>query len=302
MNNKYNIIIDTDPGIDDCIALCAVDYYSGKRFKAAVSTYGNMPQFRTTNNLLTMLQYLNRPDVYAIKGSKENEGRYDSASYIHGVDGMGGAGKDFPEFDTMPSNFADEVYYKIKEFAPVDYIALGPLTNIAEIIKQHPDVCDFIHAFYVMGGGFDMGNVTPFAEFNIYTDPASANYFFANATAPIYLAPLNTTSTIYYDFAEIDEYKASGRFDDFCSHILTEEIKSSKIYGEPGAIMHDATATIIMTNPELFEYKNCGVRVICDEGERFGETIMTEGNNVYVALKADSRKVLELITKALSKK
>ncbi|MBR5059249.1 MAG: nucleoside hydrolase [Clostridia bacterium] len=297
MIKRLPIIVDCDPGIDDAVAFCVLDRFAGTDLKIAISTYGNMPLVRTTNNLLTMLEFLKRPDVYVIKGSKEDPERYKNAAYIHGADGMGGLGKTFTQYDTLPSDFENVLYAKIKELAPVNYLALGPLTNLAATARKYPDVYGYINELYIMGGAIGTGNVTPYAEFNIFTDPQGADEVFSKATCPVYVAPLNITTKVYFDFDELSKLAESGSLDPFIAGILTESLKASREYGEAGAVMHDSTAAIMIFDKSKFDFTVCGIRV--DTKDHPGETVMTEGSNVHVALSGDTAGILGIISDSL---
>ncbi|MBP1586985.1 MAG: nucleoside hydrolase [Clostridia bacterium] len=297
MTDQLPIIVDCDPGIDDAVAFSVLNRFAGRSFNTAISTYGNMPLVRTTNNLLTMLEFLKRPDVYVIKGSQENPDRYKNAAYIHGSDGMGGLGKTYPQYDTLPADFENVLYARIKALAPVNYLALGPLTNLAATARKYPDVYGFISGLYVMGGAIGTGNVTPYAEFNIFTDPEGADEVFRNATCPVYVAPLNVTTKVYFDFDELSALAQGGSLDPFIAGILTESLKASREYGEAGAVMHDSTAAIMIFDKSKFNFTTCGIRV--DTSDHPGETVMTEGSNVRVALSGDTAGILEIIKESL---
>lgn len=293
-----NYIIDSDPGIDDAIALCVLEHYAKDSVKLFVATYGNMPLYRTANNLMTMLRELDW-DVPIAVGSRENQDIYEDSSYIHGKDGLGGIGMDFPEkFEKLPRDFEDEIYETAKNNGKVDYLALGPLTNFAAVMRKHPDITEHIDRLIIMGGAFGMGNVTPYAEFNIFCDPESAKFVLENFPRAV-LVGLNLTTQLYFDEADV-----AGNPDlrPLCRHILNESIHSSKIYGEPGAIMHDPTAALAMLFPREFTYEKSGVTVDCapkGDDSRRGETFLTSGDNVAVAVETDKETVMRLISAAM---
>lgn len=296
MLNK--IILDTDPGIDDAIALIVLLRECSERVALILSCYGNISIEHTTQNALTILSLLDL-DIPVIKGtSKPDNDRYVDAAHIHGADGLGGLNVEVPSHKAIEGDYLQMVYDAIIAAGRVDYITLGPLTNLALLMKRFPDVVSHIDRVVSMGGGIGMGNVTEFAEFNIHCDGESANYVFENSLELV-LVPLNTTSTVAFDLAQI---AAIGEINTplakAMEQILTANYHSCLQFGEPGSVMHDSTAVLYYLYPTLFSVRKCGIEVDC--GAHYGETVINEARqNITLTLTTNPQNLLEKIKKAI---
>ena len=168
------IIIDTDPGIDDlCIECCPIT--SILRCKNDFHSQWKCQYRKTTSNALKLKAFFNS-DVPVHRGSaKPLINKAIDASQVHGESGM--YGYDFPSIsnDQLASTNSISAMREIllHSDTPITLIALGPLTNIALLISTFPEVKDHIREIVLMGGSSGRGNVTPLAEFNIYSDPES---------------------------------------------------------------------------------------------------------------------------------
>lgn len=291
---EYPIIVDTDPGIDDAVAFVVLHHYCPERVALILSSYGNVPLDRATNNALTMRQLLDW-NVPVVRGTREDRGRYEDAAHIHGPDGLGGLGKDYPSEDAIGGDFLAVVYEAICAAGAVDYLTLGPLTNLARLLRRYPDVKNRIQRVVTMGGGIGMGNVTPYAEFNIHCDAESAEYVFREANELV-LAPLNITTNVAFRPEQIAQVtKADTPLCRLMYEILTVNYNACVKFGEPGSTMHDSTAALCLLFPELFGWERCGVNVDCTPG-RYGETLLTgDRDNILLAVSGDPEILLAKI-------
>ncbi len=296
MLNK--IILDTDPGIDDAIAIILLLRECGERVELILSSYGNISIDHTTKNVLTMLSLLNM-DIPVIKGAHNpDKDRYVEASHIYGEDGLGGLNVDVPTQNAIEGDHLKITYDAIIRAGKVDYITVGPLTNLALLMKRYPDVVNHIEKIVTMGGGINMGNVTRFAEFNIYCDAQSANYVFTNARN-LALVPLNVTSTVAFHLDQIKEIGRLGtNLAKAMKKILQENYNACVRYGKSGSIMHDSTAVLYYLYPELFSVKKCGIEVDC--GEHYGQTMLSDfRENVTLVLETKPEILLNKITECI---
>lgn len=294
------IILDTDPGIDDAVALAVLNYYCPERVRLILTSYGNISVEKTTRNAQTLRALLGW-EVPVVKGSvcPENN-RYEEAAHIHGADGLGGLRLEEPlELgEAEDGDFLQRVRDMICTLGPVEYITLGPLTNLAALLRRFPEVRPHIARVVCMGGGFGVGNVTKWAEFNIHCDAESADFVFAELPE-IALIPLNITNKVAFDLEQIAEMtqpdtplcRAMGQ-------ILRMNYHACVNYGEKGSTMHDSAAVLYALFPELFETERCGVRV--DRGEHYGETLREESRrNVILPREAQTPALLERIAEAI---
>ena len=293
MSNRP-VILDTDPGIDDAVAMAVLRRLCPEQVALIVATYCNVALERTVSNALTMLSLLDWA-VPVLRGAKEPTGNgYHPAQHIHGMDGLAGLGRDFPEETALAGDFPQILYGRLCAMGKADYIAIGPLTNLAVLLKRFPDAREHIGRVICMGGGIGMGNVTEWAEFNIHCDPESAAYVLRELE-DIVLVPLDVTTSVSFVPEQIDAYtEGDTSFHTFMRKMLTAIYESCIRYGEPGATMHDSTAVLYYLYPELFTVQRCGIDVDCEH--RVGMTLINkERKNVTLVRSADSQKLLSII-------
>ena len=177
--NPLTVIIDTDPGVDDLLAILLAFNSSELQVDALTTVGGNCSLADATRNALRTLEVAARPDIPVYKGAaRPLKGRYEYARYFHGPRGLTGR---LPEPRIAAAHDAVGAVASRIESArtPITLIALGPLTNVARLIMRHPDAAKSISTLVVMGGAVDVpGNVTPYAEFNTYSDPEAAEIVF----------------------------------------------------------------------------------------------------------------------------
>ena len=305
---ERKIILDCDPGIDDAVAIAVLLKACKERVKLVFTTYGNIPLEKSTRNALSLLALLGAAEIPVARGAQQpgpGNAAYEDASYIHGGDGLGGLQssalfQSLPVREPMEGAALRIVYDAImEEEGGVDYITLGPMTNLSALIKRFPDVVGHLHQVITMGGGIGLGNVTKFAEFNFYCDAESAQHVFS--TVPnLILAPIDITTQVNFNMEQIAAIGAAGTPVAKAMEImLALNYKQCVAYGEPGATMHDSTAVLAYLYPELFELRACGIRVEC-ERERYGESTVAQGDNIQLMTRTDPAKLLEIIAESLT--
>lgn len=289
------IILDTDPGIDDAVAFVVLHHYRAEDVRLIVAGYGNIAKERTVQNALTMCSLLEWEVPVLPAATGPLKGGYETAAHIHGADGLGGLS--LSENKKTPVSTDDWLLYLYKTICAakcVDYITLGPLTNLAMLLTRFPDVKQHIGKIVTMGGGIDTGNVRPFAEFNIFCDPQSAAFVLREAD-DLALVPLNTTSTVAFTLPQIEEIgQYSTALARAMQGILTVNYHACVHYGELGSTMHDSTAILYYLFPELFTVLKCGIDVNCSD--RPGRTAVTTArNNVTLTKETDAPLLLQKI-------
>ena len=182
MVQPVKMIIDTDPGVDDAVAILMALGSLEAEVVGMTTVGGNVPLARTTRNALALLQAAGRGDIPLAKGaSKPLRGRFSYAPQFHGP---GGLSLRMPEPTTGPvEEGAIQFLYDQLTSQPgeVVLVALGPLTNVARLIWERPIALEQARNILVMGGAVNTpGNVTPRAEFNIYSDPSAAEIVFSS--------------------------------------------------------------------------------------------------------------------------
>lgn len=292
------IIVDTDPGIDDAIALLVLHHYCPEAVRLIVASYGNVPLAATKRNALVMrsLLHWDVPVLCGADSPADPNSHYVSATHIHGSDGLAGvSGEVVSELgEAINGDYLQILYNELKNAGCCDYIVLGPLTNLAGLLRRFPDAKQYIGRVVCMGGGIEMGNVTKWAEFNIHCDALSANEVF-QSLPDVAVAPLNVTTPVSFSLEEIEQLPDRGTLLSKCmKRILVGSYHSCVGYGEPGATMHDSTAVLYYLFPELFAGRKTALTVDQTD-ERYGCTTETDGDNIMLVMEGDSRVLLDRI-------
>ncbi|MDZ7762348.1 MAG: nucleoside hydrolase [Desulfovermiculus sp.] len=180
-----SVLIDTDPGVDDALALLLALNSPELEVKAITTVCGNVDVHTATSNLFTVLKLLPGPCPVLAKGAERPLVREPCfANHVHGQNGLGGTTADTgaakPPLALSEREAGDEILHQIEVSPePLTIITLGPLTNMALALDRDPDLGRKIRGMIMMGGAYiGPGNITPAAEFNIFADPDAANLVF----------------------------------------------------------------------------------------------------------------------------
>ena len=287
------IIIDTDPGTDDAVALLTAKAY-GLDIDTVISTYGNVSHGYTHKNLVN-LNGLLEINANVISGAdKPIEGDCFTADYVHGKNGVGGVVlPDYPD-NAACDDGTKLLYERIKQCKSVDYISLGPLTNLALLITRFPDAEKHINSLTIMGGGFSVYNIPHNAEYNIGCDPAAAKIVFSS-NLNITLVPLDVTHKICLSSEEVGAITenftcGAGKM---LADIMMYNYKTSVLKNDGGALIHDATAVMVYANPEKFSGIKTAVSV-----DGHGSTSRSGDGDVFVIFDADRAFVVDRLKKS----
>ena len=173
------IIIDTDPGQDDAVAILLALASPELEVLGIVALAGNVPLYHTTRNAGRVLALAGRPDVPVFAGAvRPLVRRLVTAEHVHGNTGLDGATLPEPLVGLQPQHGVDFLVETLLAHAPgeVTICTLGPLTDVALALIRAPEIAPRIREIVMMGGAyFEGGNITPSAEFNIYVDPEAAD-------------------------------------------------------------------------------------------------------------------------------
>lgn len=205
------VIIDTDPGVDDAIALLMALVSPALDIIGIAAVGGNVPLARATRNALALLEYAGRADIPVYRGaSRPLRGRFPYAREVHSPAGLT---RRLPNPTITPAA-ANAVPFLADALtaAPdaITIIALGPLTNLARLLRRHPAAFRAVRNIVVMGGGVNCpGNVTPYAEFNFYSDPTAARLVMESGV-PITLVDLAACRQVYLTKTELSGITAGS--------------------------------------------------------------------------------------------
>ncbi len=260
------IIIDTDPGQDDAVAILLALASPELDVLGITAVAGNVPLPLTELNTRKICELAGRPDMLVFAGcAAPLKRKLVTAEYVHGRTGLDGP--DLPE-PTMPLQDKHAVDFIIDTLraepaGSVTLCPLGPLTNIATALNRAPDIAERVCQIVLMGGAyFEVGNVTPAAEFNIYVDPEAADIVMKSGI-PIVIMPLDVTHKALTTGPRVEAFRAIGsavgtavaEFTDFF-----ERFDMAK-YGSEGAPLHDPCVIAYLLAPELFTGRTINVEI-----------------------------------------
>lgn len=290
---RIDLIIDTDPGADDVVALLlALASPQELNVRALTTVAGNVRLDKTSRNARLAREWAGREEVPVYAGAPKPLMRTPIyADNIHGKEGMAGVTVYEPQKGLANGNAVDYLIDTLKTARPhsITIAMLGPQTNLALALIQAPEIVEGIKEVVIMGGAhFNGGNITPVAEFNLFADPQAAEVVLKSGVKLTYL-PLDVTHKILTSDARLKQIaalnnEASKRVGD----ILNEYIKADmEHYGIPGGPVHDATVIAYLLKPELFSGRSVNVVIDSREGPTFGQTIV----DWYDGLKAPKNAV-----------
>jgi len=237
------IIYDGDPGIDDALAILLALRSREVKLEAITTVGGNVTVELATQNALRILELVGDEDVRVAKGYEHPGLR--TVSNFHGEDGLGNTGLPPPSRTAEETNAVDLMISEIKrEKHGISLVTAGPLTNLAEAVEKDSGIEDYVREVIVMGGAIRVpGNVTPAAEFNIYTDPEAAQTVFAS-DLPITLVPLDVTTQAVLRPDHLAKIEAADtELTSFIGRMVRYYMDASRRFeGLDGCYLHDPRA------------------------------------------------------------
>ena len=260
------IIIDTDPGQDDAVAILLALASPELAVLGIVAVAGNVPLPLTSLNVRKVCELAGRPDVPVYEGAARPIARdLVTAEYVHGKTGLDGPDLPEPVMAVRPEDGIDFIIETLRRepSGSVTLCTLGPLTNIGIALTRAPDIAARIERIVMMGGGFfEGGNVTPAAEFNIYVDPQAADIVFRSGV-PITMMPLDVTHKALTTRARVARFRDAATRPMVATAELLDffERFDEQKYGTDGGPLHDPTVIAWLLRPELFSGHDCNVAV-----------------------------------------
>jgi len=281
--NKIKIILDTDPGNDDILAIIMALKSQLIDIRGMTIVGGNASLENTTNNALSLLTYMNRVEipVYVGDPSALNETLTSPAEFSefksHRIEIHGETGLHVPL--PSPANEPEEMHavdFIISEAkankGELVLVPIGPLTNIAMAIKKEPNLKGWVKRIHLMGGAVNVpGNVTEHAEFNIYCDPVAANEVMSSGIE-IKLCGLDITRNTSVKREETDWLNGNSPGEKVIRRLLDTVFK--KIPDRNYFSLHDPITVLSVLHPELIQWEMFNVSVICN-GPESGKTLGT---------------------------
>ncbi|GMP54933.1 hypothetical protein CsSME_00019923 [Camellia sinensis var. sinensis] len=312
------IIIDTDPGIDDAMAIFVALRSPEVEVIGLTTIYGNVYTTLATRNALHLLEVAGRTDIPVAEGSHvtiTKGTKLRIADFVHGADGLGNQNFPPPEGKPIEQSAAAFLVQQANLYpGKVTVVALGPLTNIALAIQLDPAFAKIIGQIVVLGGAFAVnGNVNPAAEANIFGDPDAADIVFTSG-ADVLAVGINVTHQVVLTDTDRDKLAQSGgKFAHYLCKILDVYFSYHRdSYCMKGVYLHDPTALLAAVNPSLITYTEGIVRVqtigitrgltlFYNKQKRFAEvTEWLDKPSVKVAVTVDAPSVLKLVMERLT--
>lgn len=272
-----DIVIDCDPGIDDAIALLlAIACPDRVRLSSITTTHGNVGLALTARNACKVRALAGRPDVPVHAGCpRPLTAPLHDAAHIHGGNGLGGVELADGEGGVAAGHGVDALIAEAERGRTL--IAVGPLTNVAVALIKRPDLAARWPRLVIMGGGVAAGNVTPAAEFNIFTDPEAARTVLTTTDWPKdarpVLFPLDATHQALLGPDWIADLAAAGGPVCRAAAAMLGGYETPSTAARGGKCVHDAMAVAWTIRPELFETRPARLDVVTDSGASRGRTV-----------------------------
>lgn len=260
------IIIDTDPGQDDAVAILLALAAPELEVLGITAVAGNVPLALTAKNARVICELAGRSDIRVFAGCDRPLNRdLVTAEEVHGKSGLDGIALPDPTMPLQDQHAVDFVIETLREEAPgsVTLCPIGPLTNIATAFSRAPDIIPRVAEIVLMGGAyFEVGNVTPAAEFNIYVDPQAADIVFGSGV-PIVAMPLDVTHKALTTRARIEAFRALGTKVGHAVASWTDFFERFDMakYGSDGAPLHDPCVIAYLLQPDLFTGRHINVEI-----------------------------------------
>ncbi|NAS12631.1 nucleoside hydrolase [Poritiphilus flavus] len=316
----HKIIIDTDPGIDDSMAIQFAFASGAFEILGLTTVFGNVSIDITTTNALRLLDLLDRSEVPVSKGAANPlEGVFGGGvPFIHGDDGQGNTNKPPSKNKAISLPAHEFIIEQVMKFPnELVLVALGPLTNLALALRQKPEIQHKVKEVVLMGGNpFCPGNATPAAEANILSDPLAADEVLG-AEWPVTMIGLDVTHRTLLRRSDFDEITQNPS--PINKHVTSAYLfyldffkRANKI---EGTYLHDASVFAYLMRPDYYTTENYPVRVATHEGVGRGKTWPSVGDTdqeerealkpwkgrpkINICVDVEGEKVIELLKSVL---
>ncbi|CUH53704.1 nucleoside hydrolase [Shimia marina] len=273
------IIIDTDPGQDDAVAiLLALASPEEIDVLGITAVAGNVPLSLTSKNARIVCELAGKANVKVYEGCDRPMGRaLVTAEHVHGETGLNGPALPDPVMTLESQHAVDFIIETLRshDTGTVTLCPLGPLTNIATAFTKAPDIIEKVQEIILMGGAyFEVGNITPTAEFNIYVDPQAADIVFKSDVS-IVVMPLDVTHKVLVTKPRNDAFRALGTKVGKAVAEMTDffERFDKEKYGSEGAPLHDPCVTAYLIAPDLFSGRHINVEIETQSELTMGMTV-----------------------------
>jgi ribosylpyrimidine nucleosidase len=306
--DRIPIILDTDPGCDDAVAIMIAAKHPLLDLRAITVTAGNHILEKTTKNALLICSILGIDNVPIAAGMSGPIIRKQIiADDIHGETGLGNFALGEPSINLDNRHAVALIIETLLGFdGGITFVAIGPLTNLAMAIRLEPRIIPKIKQIVLLGGSYKLGNVTPAAEFNICADPEAAHIVFT-CGRPIVMIGLSITKKVLLKkevatrIASIDNRAAR-----FFSNIMNFYTQTNKqMFGYDESPVYDPAAITYLIEPTIFKTKPMHVEIELKSEQSYGRTncdfygLLNKSANAEVATDLDSKRFWEIVDETI---
>ena len=301
------VILDVDPGHDDAIAIMLACGAPELDVRVVTTVAGNVSLDKTTRNALKVLALIGREDIPVGAGAEAPLTRpLHTAEDIHGESGLDGPELAEPTFGPDERGAVRLMADVLEESVElVTLVPVGPLTNVATLLEEHPALKEKIKQIVLMGGSIGPGNTTPAAEFNIYVDPEAASIVFRSGL-PITMVGLDVTHEATAGPEEVRRLRTLGRVGEVAAELATFFTSTyRRVYGFGGPPIHDAVAVAAVVEPGILKTRSMRVEIECRSELTRGETVCDlhgvwgKPPNAEVGLELDREAFFEALHRSL---
>jgi purine nucleosidase len=320
------VIIDTDPGTDDALAILLALNSPELDVKALTVVAGNVVVEQGFENALKLVSLAGRCDVPVAKGASHPlVQKLVTAEFFHGANGLGNVELPAPACQADTSFAPDLIIQLVHQYPhEIMLVPVGPLTNLAPAMRKDPSIVPLVKEVVLMGGSISGGNATAAAEANIYNDPEAARAVF-EAGWPLTMVGLNVTEKTLITRSDLDRLaKTQGRENDFAVGVLNFMLGLASKLGGSGTAMHDPLAVGVAIDRSLITTQDMWVDVETRGEFTRGETVASRHNssdrrvlrgeryvidgietvhpNVHVAVESKSQRFIDLFISRIAGK
>ena len=311
MTQPHSLIIDTDPGQDDAVAILLALASPEINLLGITTVAGNVPLALTQVNARKICDLAGRTDMQVFAGLDRPLVRpLVTAEHVHGRTGLDGPVLPDPETPLQEQHAVDYIIDTLRRepAGSVTLAPIGPLSNIAMAMQRAPDIIPRIRQIILMGGAyFEVGNITPAAEFNIYVDPHAAQIVFASGV-PVTMMPLDVTHKALTRTDRVASLRAIGNRTGVAVAEMLEffERFDEAKYGSDGGPLHDPCTIAWMIAPDIFNGRPCNVEIETASPLTMGMTVVdwwqvsSRPHNALVIGDLDADRFFSLITERLA--
>ena len=302
------LLIDCDPGHDDAMALLLALASPEVELLGVSAVAGNQTLERTTANALRVLEFVDRGDIPVAAGAPRPLVReLHVAADVHGETGLDGPDLPPPSGAPVPEHAVEFLARRLREApAPVTLVPIGPLTNIALLLAEHPEAAAKLERIVLMGGAIGLGNVTPAAEFNVWVDPEAAARVL-HSGLDVTIVGLDVTHKALLGAERVERLRASGRTGTMVAELHAfYSAFHLRVYGDPATPVHDAMAVAHVIRPGLLTTEHRNVEIDCASELCRGRTVVDllrktgRPPNAHVATDVDAGGFLDLLVERIA--